>query len=279
MTTALVLGIIGLAAGATAGLWGSLIDDKNAREAAARQKAYIEEMYKINKEKATQEFEAAKEQANRNADRQDQQAELTDKSLGVTEKGLSNDFNAAIDQMYLSQTSDTMNWNATKMQQGSAEGASYANLASSGVRAGSSLSDAVLMESAVNASQLQFSQNAKRRSDDNNLASVLNNLAGNKWNIQQNRIGADIMREDAAYLRNSYLEGGRNYNLYQNQLEQLKHTMEYQTTELDYEYEKHSGWNSFMNSQIAMLSMGTKGFQTGYNFGDTWAKGSAYTGR
>ena len=266
MTTALVLGIIGLAAGAASGLWGSLIDDKNAREAAARQKAQVEAMYKLAVDEANQKFEAAKEQANKNADRQEQQAELTDKSLDVTEKGLSNDFNAAIDQMYLSQTSDTMNWNATKMQQGSAEGASYANLASSGVRAGSSLSDAVLMESAVNASQLQFSQNAKRRSDDNNLA-------GNKWNIQQNRIGADIMRDDAAYLRASYEEGGRNYNLYQNQLEQLKKTMKYQTTELDYEYAKHSDWNSFMNSQIAMLSLGSKGFSTGYNFGDTWSKG------
>lgn len=273
MTTALVLGIIGLAAGASSGLLGSLIDDKNAREAAARQKAQVEAMYKLAVEDANQKFEAAKEQANRNAKQQELQAELTDKSLDITEQGLSNDFNAAIDQMYLSQTSDTMNWNATKMQQGSAEGASYANIASSGVRAGSSLSDAVLMESTVNASQLQFSQNAKRRSDDNNLASVLNNLAGNKWNIQQNRIGADIMREDAAYLRASYEEGGRNYNLYQNQLEQLKKTKNYQTTELDYEYEKHSGWNSFMNSQIAMLSMGTKGFSTGYNFGDTWSKG------
>ena len=272
MTTALVLGIIGLAAGATSGLWGSLIDDKNAREAAARQKAQVEAMYKLAVEDANQKFEAAKEQANRNAKQQELQADLTDKSLDISEQALSNDFNAAIDQLYLSEQSDAMDWNNAAMQAESQTGASYANLASSGVRAGSSLSDAVLMESATNEAQLQFSQDAKRRSDDNNLGAVLNSLAGNKFNIQSNRIGADVMRDDAAYLRASYEEGGRNYNLYQNQLEQLKKTMKYQTTELDYEYEKHSGWNSFMNSQISMLSLGSKGFSTGYNFGDTWSK-------
>ena len=273
MTTALVLGIIGLAAGATAGLWGSLIDDKNAREAAARQKAQVEAMYKLAVEEANQKFEAAKEQANRNAKQQELQADLTDKSLDISEQALSNDFNSAIDQLYLSEQSDAMDWNNASMQAGSQTGASYANLASSGVRAGSSLSDAVLMESATNEAQLQFSQDAKRRSDDNNLGAVLNSLAGNKFNIQSNRIGADIMRDDAAYLRASYEEGGRNYNLYQNQLQQLEKTKKYQTTELDYEYEKHSGWNSFWNSQIGMLNMGSKGFSTGYNFGDTWSKG------
>ena len=273
MTTALVLGIIGLAAGAASGLWGSLIDDKNAREAAARQKAQVEAMYKLAVEEANQKFEAAKEQANRNAKQQELQADLTDKSLDISEQALSNDFNAAIDQLYLSEQSDAMDWNNAAMQAESQTGASYANLASSGVRAGSSLSDAVLMESATNEAQLQFSQDAKRRSDDNNLGAVLNSLAGNKFNIQSNRIGADVMRDDAAYLRASYEEGGRNYNLYQNQLEQLKKTMKYQTTELDYEYAKHSDWNAFMNSQISMLSLGSKGFSTGYNFGDTWSKG------
>lgn len=273
-TGALIAGIVVAAAAATAGVVGSIIDDKRARESAARQKEYIEEMYKINKARAKEEFEAAKEQAERNAARTEQQADLTDESLNVTEQGLSGDFNSAIDQLYLSEEADAMNWNLQSMQAGSAEGSAYSNLAASGVRAGSSLSDAVLMESATNSSQLQFSQDVKRRSDDNNLASVLNNLAGNKWNIQQNRIGADIMREDADYLRKSYLEGGHNWNLYQNQLKSLKTTTNYQATELDYEYDYHSGWNAFANSMIAFHTMGAKGFSTGYNIGNTFNKAS-----
>lgn len=274
MFGALIAGIVVAAVSATAGVIGSALDDKRARESAARNKAYIEQMYRINKERAKEEFEAAKEQAERNAARTEQQAELTDKSLDITEQGLSNDFNAAIDQLYLGQENDAMSWNAQSMQAESLEGASYANLAASGVRSGSSLSDAVQMESATNAAQLQFSQDAKRRSDDNNLASVLNNLAGNRWNIQQNRIGADIMREDAQYLRNSYLEGGHNWNLYQNQLKSLKTTTNYQATELDYEYDYHSGWNAFANSMIAFHTMGAKGFSTGYNIGNAFYNAS-----
>ena len=260
----IVAGGIALVAGAT-GIWGSLEDDKRARDEAAREKEYVEEMYEINSERAAEEFAAAKEQAERNAAQAEKQADLTDRSLDVTEQGLSNDFNAAIDQLYLSQTSDTYSWNNDAMQAGSSEGAAYANLAGSGVRAGSSLSDAVLMESATNAAQLQFSQDAKRRSDDNNLAGVLNNLAGNRWNIQQSRIGADYMRDDARYLRNSYQEGGHNWNLYQNQLKSLETTADYNITRANYEYEQHSGWNSFANSMMAFTSMSSKGFQTGYS--------------
>lgn len=273
-TGALIAGIAVAAVAAGAGLIGSLRDDARAREQAAAQKEYIEEMYKINKARADEEFKAAKENAERNAAQQEQQADLTDKSLDVTEQGLSNDFNAAIDQMYLGQEADTMTWNAQAMQSGSSEGAAYANLAGSGVRAGSSLSDAVQMESATNAAQLQFSQDAKRRSDDNNLAGVLNNLAGNRWNIQQNRIGADIMRNDAAYLRNSFAEGGHNWNLYQNSLESLKTTTDYNVAQANYEYEQHAGWNAFANSMIAFHTMGAKGFQTGYSIGNTFQNAS-----
>ncbi len=275
-TGSLIVGIIVAAVAGTAAAIGSAIDDKRAREQAARQKQFIEDQYRLNKEEADEKFKAAKEQAERNAKQAELQADLTDKSLDVSEQGLSNDFNTAIDQLYLGQQADTLNWNAQAMQAGSAEGASYAGIAGSGVRAGSSLSDAVLMESATNAEQLQFSQDAKRRSDNNNLASVLNNIAGNRWNIQQNRIGADTMRSDASYLRNSYLEGGHNWNLYQNQLQGLETTKNYQTDLLNKEYEQHSGWNSFWNNMIALHTGAAKGFQTGYNVANTAYKAAGY---
>lgn len=261
----LIVGIIGAAVAGVTAFAGSLWDDARSREQAAAYKEYLEKVYALKKKEAKEKFEAAKEQANRNAKQQELEADLTDQSLDITEQGLSNDFNAAIDNMYLSQESDAMSWNAQSMQMGSSEGAAYANLAASGVRSGSSLDDAVLMESAVNESQLQFSQDAKRRSDSNNLASVLNGLAGNKFAIQQGRIGADVSRDNAQYLRQSYEKGGHNYNLYKNELEMLKTNVEYDIDKANYEYEQHSGWNAFWNSFMALNSGSKQGFQTGYN--------------
>ena len=194
---------------------------------------------------------------------------MTDKTADITETGLSNDFNTVIDNMYLGQASDAIEWNNASMQIASQTGTSYAGLAASGVRAGSSLSDAVLMESATNEAQLQFAQDAKRRSDDNNLASVLNNLAGQKYNIYQNRVGADITRDDAQYLRNSYLEGGHNWNLYQNNKAQLN-------LKYDYEIDQHTGWNKALNAAGAFFGFGSKALQTGYNTLDTLEKAKAY---
>lgn len=270
MTTGLIVGIVMAAIGATAGLWGSLVDDAQARDEAAAAKEHAQKQTALQLENARLDFESAKEKAERNAKQQEKQAELTDKTLDVTETGLSNDFNTAIDNMYLSQESDAYSWNMAAMQAGSTEGAELANIAGSGVRAGSSLSDAVEMESATNAAQLQFSQDAKRRSDSNNLASVLNGLAGNRYSIESNRIGADLMRDEAQYLRNSYLEGGSNYNLYQNQKKLIEENGNYQIQAYEREYRKHEGWNAFANSMIAFHTMGAKGFSTGYNIGNSF---------
>lgn len=263
----LIAGIIVAAVGATVGAFGSLFDDARARDQIAVQRNYNNQQYILDVEKAQEEYAAAKEQADRNAKQAEKEADLTDKSLDVAEQSVSNDFNAAIDNMYLSQQADAMGWNAQAMQAASSEGASYAALGASGVRAGSSLSDAVAMESATNAAQLQFSQDAKRRSDGNNLGSLLNNLAGNQMGIQQNRIGADVQRDNAAYLRNSYEAGGHNYNLYKNNLLQLGTRWAYNNAQLDQQEREHSGWNSFLNSMIALHGGAAKGFQTGYQIG------------
>ena len=245
------------ALGAVIGAFSAASKAVSARAQAEKEQEYIEKMYAINKEKAEEDFAAAKEQADRNATRAEQQADLTDQSLNVSEKSLSNDFNTAIDNLYLNQEADAYSWNNQIMQMGRSEGASYAGLAGTGVRAGSSLSDAVKLESAVNENQLQFSQDAKRRSDNNNLAGVLNNIAGNRFNIQQNRMAADVQREDAAYLRNSYLEGGHNYNLYQNQLAALKETSDYNMTRAQYTIDQNSGFNMMLNVGTSALTTGT----------------------
>lgn len=270
----LIAGIVVAAVAGIAALGSTLSGDEQARSKLAAERNYVDEMYNLNKKDADEKFAQAKEQAERNAKQAELEADLTDKSLNLAEKGLSQDFNAEIDNLYLGQQSDALNWNMASMQAGSSEGAAYANLAASGVRAGSSLSDAVMMESAVNENQLQFAQDTKRRSDSNNLAGVLSNLAGNRFGIEQNRIGADITRSDASYLRNSYLEGGHNYNLYQNQLQSLKKEKDYKQSQIDLEYEQHSGSNAFWNSVIALHTGSARGFNTGYNMGETFKNAS-----
>lgn len=257
-----LLGGIALVSGAV-GLIDSLWGDDQAEKQLKKEK-------ELRLAEAKERFDQAKEEANRNADQADLQADMADKSSDITEEGLSNDFNAAIDNMYLGQMQDTMEWNNASMQMGSSQGASYAGLAASGVRAGSSLSDAVLMESATNEAQLQFAQDAKRRRDNNNLASVLNGLAGQKYNIYQNRVGADQTRADALYLRNSYEEGGHNWNLYQNNKDQLD-------LKYDYEIKQHTGWNKALNGISSFLGFGAKGLQTGYNTLDTLNKAKDYS--
>lgn len=273
MEFALIAGIIGAAVGAASGLFGSLMDDKKARERDQEKLNQIEEMYSLKKKEAEIEFNKAQEEATQNAKKAKLQADLTDQSADISETTLSADVNSAIDDLYLSQQADTFNWNNAASQAGRTEGASYAALGASGVRAGSSLSDAVLMESATNSAQLQFAQDTKRRQDSNNLSKVLNSLAGGVMDIRQNRIGADWTRSEADSLLKSYSQGGSNYNLYKNQLEQLKASRDYEKADVNRDWNEHAGWNSFWNGFIAMHTMGAKGFSSGYNVGNSIKNG------
>ena len=267
---------IGALVGAIGGGIGAAKDADNAREAAEAQKKYLKDQYNLQKKEAELQFNKAKEEANRNAQKANLQADLTDQAQDISERTLSNDFNAAIDNLYLSQASDTYQWNQQAMANGASTGASYAGLAASGVRAGSSMSDAVEMQAATNAELLQFSQDSKRRSDNNNLGSVLNQLAGNEFNIMENRIGADETRKDALALVNSYLEGGYNYNIYQNNLDQMKNTYKYNKKQLDNTIDANKGWNKFLKVATGSLTGGASGLQTGYNVYDTYQKAKEY---
>lgn len=274
----LTIGLVTAAIGGFAGWMGHLFDSQSKRNEAEEQKKYIEEQYNLKKEAAELEYKEAQRQANRNAQKANLEADLTDKAQDITERTLSNDINSAIDNLYLSGASDTWEWNQQAMSSGQNEGASYAGIAASGVRAGSSLTDAVEMQAATNAELLQFSQDSKRRSDNNNLGSVLNQLAGNEFNIMQNRIGADQTRKDALDLVNSYLAGGYNYNIYQNQMEQMKGTLDYNLDQLNKEIKRNSptSIDFWLGAGTSVLTGASNGFSTGYNIGTTYDKIKAY---
>ena len=240
------------------------------------EKKRVEDAYDLQNKQAEDEYSAAKETAEKNAERAKQNADLTDLGQDIAEKSLSNDFNSAIDQLYLSQASDTVSWNNAAMQAASSTGANYANLAASGVRAGGSLSNAILMESATNSAQLQFSQDTKRRQDNNNLASVLNNLAGGKYSIYGNRLNADITRGQANDLINSYGVGGSNYNLYQDQLKIMKLKKDQEIDRLD--EKKQDIWDNFQTQIFTSFFNGaSKGASTGYKAGTSFYEAAKYT--
>ncbi len=298
----LIAGIIASIAG-TAGLINSIVEDTKANKEASDYIDYLDEMKALNEtakenkkadieadaaasiEQLNENFSASQEEANRQAEQVYLNADLQDQATNVSEINASADFNSAIDNLYLQQAADTVNWNASAMHSGQSTGNAYSQLAASGVRAGSSLSDAVLMESAVNNSQLQFSQDISRTSQSNSLASVLNNLSGVQNQIRTSRVEADISRSNADYLVNSYLEGGHNYNVYNMNLAEINRQKTSSLTSIDnqwdqymeqYDYnigkakkqkEESQGWSAFWHGTSALLSAGGSGFSSGYSLG------------
>ena len=264
------------AAAATAGLVNSITGDVEAMNSLDDYEDYINEQYALNVEKVNLEYNAAKEAAGKSAEQANKHADITDLAQDVKETALSQDFNATIDNLYLGQKQNVLNWNMQAMGAGQSEGAALAGLAGNGVRAGSSMSQAVEMEAAVNSQQLQFSQDAARQTEKNQLASLLTNLVGNKVDIYGNRVGADIARQNALDLVNSYVEGGSNYNLYQNQLSTLKNQYDYNKNQIEKERDKHSGWNAFWNGVSSFFTMGAAGAKTGMSLTKMGVEAAAY---
>lgn len=262
----LVAGITALIGGIANGI-DTVIGINKAHDDAQDQLDFIDDMYDLQKDKAEKDYAEAKRQAEKNAKLANQQADLTDLGQDIAERSVSNDFNTAIDNLYLSGAQDAWQWNNAAMQAGSSEGAALAGLAGSGVRAGSSLSDAVLMESATNEAQLQFAQDTKRRSDNNNLASVLNGLAGTQYNIMGERIGADVTRGNALDLLNSYEKGGYNYNIYDNQKQQMEKTWKYNRGKVKDVIKENSwdSWEAWAKLGTGILGGASSGYQTGAN--------------
>jgi hypothetical protein len=268
--------IIMAAVAATAGLVDSIVGDVQAMDSLGDYEDFINQQYALNLDKVNTEYAAAKEAAEKSAAQANKQADITDVAQDVKETALSQDFNATIDNLYLNQKQNVLEWNAQAMNAGRSEGAALAGLAGSGIRAGSSLSEAIEMESAVNSQQLQFSQDATRKTQDNQLGMLLTNLAGNKVDIYGNRVGADVTRANALDLVNSYAEGGSNYNLYKNQLATLKNQYDYNMKQIDNERDKHSGWNAFWNGVSSFFTMGAAGAKTGMSLTKMGVEAAAY---
>lgn len=273
----LIAGIIGAVVGGVVGVVNTIIDSNNAMADAQNQEDALAAQHKDRKDLLDLEFANAKAEAERNADKADAQADLQDQGLDISERAISDDYNNQIDAIQVQQESNLFSWNTALMQAGASEGASLANAAASGVRAGSTMSQAIEMESAVNSAALQQQQDTARQSINNNLDTLFNSLNQNQFSIMSGRIDADNTRDDAAYLRNSYKEGGNNYKIYQQNLKSLNTNYELSYNELERQKQKISssmGWNTV----AALLSGGASGFATGSKIGSSIQNWSGYNG-
>lgn len=144
-------------------------------------------------------FNVAKDEANKNADRQDWRSTMNEGYIAANA-------NNQLDQLSAGMEQQGLQFNAEAMAAGTQRGNSLAQAAASGTR-NSSMNTAIDLESAVNAAQLQARENSAAAADRYNLNNILNQYSNDVFKLQNDRT-------DAYDLRHSYDVGGNNWNLY-----------------------------------------------------------------
>ena len=229
---------------------------------------YIDDL-KEEKERALEEltldYENAKDQANKNADRTDAQSTMNE-SLTST------DVNNSLDNLQLAQIAEGFSYNQQSQQIASNTGNELSNIAASGIRAGGSISDAVKLEQAQNNAQLQLTENVQRQNNELKLSNILAGLDNNVFGIQADRT-------DARDLRDSFSEGGyqwKKYQLaYQNAESQYDQAIKKAKTERKHYDASH--WEFWLDNFKAGLSMGASIGGTANSISKTIKNGSKPT--
>lgn len=177
----------------------------------------LDNTYNQNKKNTDLDFEINKKEAFHNAD-------VSDKEQTFNEWVYSNELNNQLDLLNKSQKLTADNYNQASISIGQNTGNALSAAAASGTRT-SSMNQAIDLEQAANYQTLQLNQDYNRAGVANSYQSLLLQGAQQNFNIQQNRDAAN-------YLRNSYLEGGSNYRLYQNALADLQTNYELSKSQL-----------------------------------------------
>ena len=223
---------------------------------------YLKEQKKRALEELTLDYENAKTEANKNADRSDAQSTMN-------ENLVSTDVNNSLDSLQLEQVAEGFSYNQQAQQIASNTGNELSNIAASGIRAGGSLSDAVKLEQAQNNAQLQLTQDMQRQNNDLQLSNVLAGLNNNLFGIQADRT-------DARDLRDSFSEGGYQYQKYQ---------LAYENTEAGYnksikdakkqrERYSPSSWQYWLDNISSAASMGATVGSTANNIKSSFQNNS-----
>lgn len=246
-----LLAIMGISAivGYDASLITELFNGAEKRQEYENNKKYLEKQLTDELNGIEDAFALEKEEANKKADKQD----LT---TDVEERLSSIDFNQGMDQIIAEQQQEGFAYNIEAMQAGQQEGNELAQAANSGIRAGSSLAQAVELEAGVNAAQLQLQEDTRRKATDNQLAGLLNNLAKNEYGIWNNR-------DEADNLRASYEEGGYSYNQKELQKQNWRNKYDLQMMKLNDDFNEYNSNRSYWKRILSgTFTFGTSAMNT-----------------
>lgn len=236
--------------GAGLGLLSNIFGNSKKKKAAEEAKRRAEEQKKRDLELMDLQFDIAEKEANKNADIQDAQTDMGENTA-------SESANNALDLLRLGQEQDVFNWNLQAAGNDRAEGEALSAMAASGVRSGSSAGEAVDLESAVNAFQLQLEQDAAREQGDIQAAGILNDLAATRFNLQLGRNAANDLRD-------SFAVGGDQYNLYQKQRANREAGYNAQIEAYQSEIDTlNDPWYNLFSGMSSMFGGAVEGYSTG----------------
>ena len=210
------------------------IDEGNLKAQAAHQienlnndKVDLEKTYTDSVARENEKFEIAKAEANEQANRTDLQAT---KQEGY----LSADYNSYLQQMGIGMQQINQAINAGMMQNDQSAGSNIANVATAGVRGNSSVMGAVGRQAAYADKQLAQNITAQKTANNYDMQNAIRNMSQNVDAIADSRYNAN-------YMRKSYLEGGSQYRLQQNNLSALEASYNQQLTNINKQIAELSG--------------------------------------
>lgn len=157
---------------------------------------------------------------------------------------VSAEFNDQIDGLQAQTANDAFQWNLEAIAAGQQEGEALNNLAGSGVRAGSSIAQAVDLQAGLNAAQLQNEEDTKRKQIDLGIGQLLRGV-------------------------NSY-NGGNNYLLNAAQRQNTINEYDRQLKKLQYEYDDYMSTDSKNRRFLTnWFSFSTQTANMGFKFSET----------
>lgn len=200
-------------------------------------------------------FKAQQKEAFKQADRADAQTTQN-------EAFVSADFNNQLGQISLGEQALAESWNSDAQAIASNKGNELSELASSGVR-NASVNDAIEMESAQNAAQLQLAEDQARMQDKYQLQSLFNGLQDNIFQMQTARDGAND-------LRGSWSKGGNNYETYMNQRNRTMYNYWRQAQEIKSAIsDTFFSASNFGKNALSFIGAGVSGAQQGMQIYDS----------
>lgn len=182
--------------------------------------------------------------------------------------------NSTIKALQAGAGNDLLNYNIASINNGQSKGNALAVTAASGIRSGSSLSDVIEMEAALNSQQLQQAEKQSYMNYDMTLDSLINGIQRQQFGIEQERLNnefnyqqAALTRLEAGRLYNSYEAGGSQYNLYQQKLSNMENDKNRKKDELQYQYDRYmSEENKFKRAMFGGFKLADSMTNFGLSF-------------